>query len=56
MELTEPEKSDIQTALNHYWHYTIKRLEEKDLGIIDERNLKKDKDRFLALINRFRKE
>lgn len=47
-------KAVTEDAINHYWHYVVKKLERTDLGDIEKANLELDKQRLDDLLTRFR--
>ena len=54
MELNKVEQSITEDALNHYWHYVVNMLDNRDLGDIQRTNLEFDKKRLDELLKRFR--
>lgn len=54
MTLNETKKIDLQNALNHFWHYTITKIEKGGLGDIELQNALLDKKRLEELLERFR--
>lgn len=54
MTLNETEKSITEDALNHFWHYTMTKIEKGGLGDIELQNALLDKKRLEELLERFR--
>ena len=54
MILNETEKAITEDALNYHWHWVISKLNEKNLGDIERKNLEIDKKRLDDLLARFR--
>jgi len=54
MELNVIEKSITEDALNHYWHYTMDKIEKGGMGDIELKNALLDKKKLEELLKRFR--
>lgn len=54
MILNETEKAITEDALNHFWHYTMTKIEKGGLGDIELQNALLDKKRLEELLERFR--
>jgi len=54
MTLNETEKSITEDALNHFWHYTMNKIEKGGLSDVELQNALLDKKRLEELLERFR--
>jgi len=54
MEFNEIEKLITEDALNHYWHYTMDKIEKGKMGDIELKNTLLDKKRLEELLEWFK--